>query len=381
MFLGSKIFNNKVAVIEPSGSHSGMQYYNHGMRLGLHSNEIQSFLFTDNSVCPSGGDSKNIYNYFNKVWVTRVVRLRMYYFLINLMKSVVMAKKNHCDLVHLHQFHLDLQLLVTVAFCRLFFKKVVLTVHDVESFDEKSKLSSSIVRFFMSKMVDKVCVHNAFSFSVLPDRFKSKSVIIKHGNYIPFFRDLPIRGESEGINLLFFGLIKESKGLDVLLGGLLILKDLGIDFHLTIAGRPWRNNFKQYENFIAENNLGNSISCFLSFISEDDLVRHFASCDLVVLPYKKIYQSGVALKAMSLKRPILCSSLPAFEELIIDGVNGFIFESESSSSLALKIKEIIPIKSQLKDIVNTAFKDLEEYFSWESIGFELKKNYKEIYEN
>jgi D-inositol-3-phosphate glycosyltransferase len=376
----NKKFNNRVAYIEPSGSYSGMHYYNAGASIGLLSNNIKPFLFTDSCSILSESSGISCFNYFKKTWTTRLALFKLYFYLLGLVKSVLTARNNFCEIVHIHQFHLNFQLLFTVIFCKAFFKKLVLTVHDIESFSSENIHSKKILSFLLKLFVNKFIVHNKFSFDKLPNPMKSNAVIIKHGNYIPFFKALPNNVKDEKFKLLFFGLIKESKGLDILLKSLVILKQSGYDFHLTIAGRSWRSDFKKYQKIIDSNDLNKHVTSHLYFISEIDLLKHFNNCDLVVLPYKKIYQSGVVLKSMSLKRPVLCSNLPAFEELIFDGENGFIFESENSNSLAIKLIQIISQKEQLCALTDRAYTILQNDFSWEKIGLELKETYINIYE-
>jgi D-inositol-3-phosphate glycosyltransferase len=375
-----KKFNNRIALIEPSGGYSGMQYYNFGMLAGLIFNGIKPFLFTTSSEVSHHSKGKDLYNYFDKVWTSRSIILKLYNYYFGLIKSILMAKKNLCYVVHLHQFHLNWNLIITIIINKIFFEKLILTVHDIESFDSKTNRYNKLFRYILNLCVDKFIVHNKFSYLELSRTIKIDPVIIRHGNYIPFFKAKSYEIKNKKFNLLFFGLIKESKGLDILLQSLVFLKDLGYDFQLTIAGRTWRNDFQKYQNIIDQNNLINNITTFLHFIPEKDLVKHFSNCDLVILPYRMIFQSGVVLKAMSLKRAVLCSSLPAFEELVIDGVNGFIFESENPISLGNKLSEIINQRSNLNNIVENAFKILEEDFNWNKIGFELKNVYKNIYD-
>jgi D-inositol-3-phosphate glycosyltransferase len=378
--LNLKKFNNRIALIEPSGGYSGMQYYNIGMFNGLQFNGVKPYLFTTSSENLLNNNRIFFFNYFDKVWTSKSKILKLYFYFFGLFKSIIKAKREKCRVVHLHQFHLNFNLVITVAISKLFFNKLLLTVHDVESFNENNNRYKIFFTFLLNYFVDNFIVHNKFSSSQLSKTTKTNPVIIRHGSYVPFFKALPYVSCNKKLRLLFFGLVKESKGLDVLLESLIILKNLGVDFQLTIAGRPWRNDFTRYQKIIDDYNLENSVTKHLFFISESDLVNHFNDSHLVVLPYRKIFQSGVVLKAMSFKRPILCSSLPAFEEIIIDGFNGFIFESENPLSLANKLKEIFYESEKLKDIVENAYKILEEDFNWNDIGLKLKNLYTHTYE-
>jgi D-inositol-3-phosphate glycosyltransferase len=376
----NKKFNNRIALIEPSGGYSGMQYYNIGMANGLIFNGAKPFLFSSSCENLVKTDYEVIYNYFDKVWTVNGVFFKFYFYFIGLTKSVIEAKKKYCNVVHLHQFHLNLNFLFTIVICKLFFRKLIVTIHDVESFDKKKNRFKFIFSSILILLVDKFIVHNKSSFLELSKVIKSNSAIIGHGNYIPFFKAKPYVSKNKKFNILFFGLIKETKGLDILLESLIVLKDLNLDFKLTVAGRPWRNDFSKYQNIINENKLQDNVTTFLHFISEIDLVKHFDDCDIVVLPYRKIFQSGVVLKAMSFKRAVLCSSLPAFEELVIDGFSGYIFERGNSNSLSDKLKQIISDRNGLEKIVENAYKVLENDFNWNNISFELNNLYKNVYE-
>lgn len=379
MIFSTKKYNNKIALIEPSGGYSGMQYYNIGMYTGLQSNSVQAYLFTTASE-NNYISSHYIHYYFDNVWKTHFTLLKLYNYYLGIFKSVTKAKRSQCKIVHLHQFHLNLNLVITIFICKVFFNKLLLTVHDVESFDSKSNRRSKLYSRILKIFVDEYIVHNTFSSLELKNELKVSPKIIPHGNYIPFFKELPFIKSNKKINLLFFGLIKESKGLDILLQSLIILKNSGLDFNLIIAGRPWRNNFLKYQNFINYYNLQEQVQTHLHFISENDLINYFNKSDLVILPYRKIFQSGIILKSMSLKRPVLCSNLPAFQELVKDGFNGFLFESENSNSLANKLKEIINNPDCLNAVVDNAYKMLEKDFNWNNIGLQLKDLYINTYE-
>ena len=133
--------------------------------------------------------------------------------------------------------------------------------------------------------------------------------------------------------LLFFGMIKKVKGLDVLLRSLRKVIDINPDIILLIAGNPWENDFDICKEIIHQNNLSNNIILHTKFIPHEDVEYYYCASDLVVLPYKKIYQSGVLMMALSYERPVLVSDLPALKEIIVDNENGFLFKTENVDDL------------------------------------------------
>ena len=92
------------------------------------------------------------------------------------------------------------------------------------------------------------------------------------------------------------------------------------------------------------------------------------SADLVVLPYKRIYQSGVLLLSMSYGRPVLVSNLEAFTEIIEDDVNGFVFKQNSAEDLARKLEYICGNRKQLDLVQSNANQLLVDKFDWIQIG-------------
>ena len=74
------------------------------------------------------------------------------------------------------------------------------------------------------------------------------------------------------------------------------------------------------------------------------------------------------------------ANLPAFEELVVDGTNGFVFRSEDPISLAHKLKDIILRREHLEEITEMAYTNLEKDYGWEKIGLELRNTYYRIYE-
>ena len=102
---------------------------------------------------------------------------------------------------------------------------------------------------------------------------------------------------------------------------------------------------------------------------------YYEAADLVVLPYKRIYQSGVLLLSMSYGRPVLTSDLPAFMEIIEHGENGFLFESENAEDLADKIMDLAENKGQLSIVRDRASKKIRSEFDWVHIGAKTKALY------
>ena len=97
--------------------------------------------------------------------------------------------------------------------------------------------------------------------------------------------------------------------------------DTNSDIVLLIAGKPWEDDFDEYQKIIDRNNLSKHIILHTKFIPHEDVKHYYCVSDLVVLPYKKIYQSGVLMMTLSYERPAIVSNLPSLMEVISDNEN------------------------------------------------------------
>ena len=84
------------------------------------------------------------------------------------------------------------------------------------------------------------------------------------------------------------------------------------------------------------------------------------------------------MMTLSYNKPVLVSDLPPLTEVINDKINGYVFKSEDSNNLALKLNEIFFESEKLLDISNQGFKDVKEKFDWNSIGYLTYKAYAKL---
>tara|TARA_B110000285_G_C15140503_1_gene630457 strand:- start:61 stop:1185 length:1125 start_codon:yes stop_codon:yes gene_type:complete len=370
----------KVGIIEPVGGHGGMDYYDYGLASGLGQSDIKVLLLSSTQTEVRDFLNVSTIKTFKKVWDTKNKIKRLYYFLSGYRRSFSLLRKEKISFAHFHFFDLG-KLNCLVLLIASFYKfKKVLTLHDVSSFDKKNKFRSANHRLenWLLNRFDKIIVHNELSKRELIKKGCSEHSIsiIPHGNYLPFVDKLNFDpSKDKKLNLLFFGQIKEVKGLDILLEGLSILKNTSTNFKLTIAGKPWHDDKLKYINTIKIFGLENHIETKFEFIPDNQVANYFSKSDIVILPYKKIYQSGVLLLSMSYGRPVLVSDIPAFKEIVTDNKTGFLFENENPQSLANKLASLIIDKQQLISINNNAFEMLVSEFNWNNIGEKTKQVY------
>ena len=365
----------KIAILEPVGGHGGMNYYDFGLAGGIAANN-QVILYTSEETYVPKDLLFEVKKSFKGVWGEAPKLFRAYNFFYGLISSIVHAKINKIDIIHYHFFHYTIIEIICVKLAKLLLFKVVITAHDVESFSGARNIKKAH-KVFMT--ADIVIAHNKVSKDELISKIRlpnDKIVIIPHGNYINTTVKLPSKKVARNkFNLfpddkiiLFFGQIKKVKGLEILLRSLPDVIKVYPKFKLIIAGKVWKDDFSNYETIIKDLGLCDKVISHIRYIPDDMVPYYYQAADLVVLPYKRIYQSGVLLMAMSYKVPVLVSNIPGMTEIISDCENGFIFNMGNSESLSRKLKSILSEQESLLRVKNVAFNQMLSYFSWDRIG-------------
>jgi glycosyltransferase involved in cell wall biosynthesis len=181
--------------------------------------------------------------------------------------------------------------------------------------------------------------------------------------------------QPDALYLLFFGLIKPHKGLDLLLDALAIARRDRPDLRLLVAGEPM-GPWRPYERQIANLGLSRSLDLHLGFVPNNDAALWFSAADLVVLPYREIFQSGVALAAYTFGRPVVATPVGGLPELVEEGVTGFLAQRADPSALAETLVRATADRARLSAMGTAAAALAHGPHSWERIA----ARHEEIYE-
>lgn len=128
--------------------------------------------------------------------------------------------------------------------------------------------------------------------------------------------------------LLFFGLVRAYKGLDLLLDALAKVKDKQPDIRLLIAGEFYEDEDK-YRQQIVRNGLEDRVIIRNEFIPDGDLRKYFGAADLIVQPYKSATQSGVTQVAFHFEKPMLVTNVGGLGEIVHHGKMGYAVAPDS----------------------------------------------------
>ena len=135
--------------------------------------------------------------------------------------------------------------------------------------------------------------------------------------------------ENEKI-ILFFGFIRQYKGLDLLLQAMAeaALRDSGIK--LLVAGEYYEDR-KIYDELIAAKNLSSQLILRTDFIADSEVRYYLSAADFVIQPYRNATQSGVTPLAYHFEKPMLVTNVGGLPDLVPEGKVGLICEPNAAS--------------------------------------------------
>ena len=174
--------------------------------------------------------------------------------------------------------------------------------------------------------------------------------------------------------ILFFGLIRKYKGLDLLIDAFKILSKENPKLELIIAGEFYESK-KKYYNLIKNYHLENNVKIFPYFLNKDDLRDFFCASKLVILPYKSATQSGIAPLAYKYLKPLVVTDIHGLSEPVFKDKTGVVCKIDSDS-IADGIKEAMDPKNYIKFKKQISIKRKNytwENFTNETMSFLLEK--------
>ncbi|MCG8341939.1 MAG: glycosyltransferase [Chlorobiales bacterium] len=159
--------------------------------------------------------------------------------------------------------------------------------------------------------------------------------------------------QPQGPVLLFFGYVREYKGLDILIDAMpeIICRYPGA--RLLIAGEFYYGEKKLRER-IGSLGIGGQVKIYAEFVSNERMLLFFSAADVVVLPYREASQSGVVQQAYGFGRPVVVSDRGGLPEAVREGETGMVVRSLEPRAFAeavcdfFRSREKIPYEEKVK---------------------------------
>jgi glycosyltransferase involved in cell wall biosynthesis len=143
--------------------------------------------------------------------------------------------------------------------------------------------------------------------------------------------------------ILFFGYIRQYKGLDILLEGFSkILKKYPETF-LLVVGEFYENSEK-YFNLIDKYNIKQKVKVINQFVPNEEVSKYYLASDVVILPYKSATQSGILNIAYGFKKPVIVTDVGGLAEFVINGKTGLVIKPNSADEIAKNYVEFLKLQ-------------------------------------
>jgi glycosyltransferase involved in cell wall biosynthesis len=273
-----------------------------------------------------------------------------------------------------------------MLYYRLLGKKIVRTVHNVNAGKRDSNDSwlNRLTLRIQYRLTHHIFVHTERMKRELKEEFgvpAGRVTVIPFGinNAVPNTTSLmPVDAKQRlGIRedkktILFFGNIVPYKGLEYLTAAFQQLQVKCRDYSLIIAGRPV--NCEKYwsgiRKAIHEDERRGQVLVKADFIPDEETEVYFKAADVLVLPYRHVYQSGVLFLGHSFGLPVIAADVGSLRDEIVEGKTGFVFRPEDPADLARAIERYFA--SDLYRDLNNRRQEIRNYaaelHSWDVVG-------------
>lgn len=325
--------------------------------------------------------------------VTKVFRILAYY--SKLIAYAASAKPRIFHILWNNKFEtFDRTLLM--LYYKFLRKRVVLTAHNVNKRrrDSRDSLLNRLTLRIQYQLADHIFVHTERMKAELMNQFgvsTARSSVIPFGinNSVPNThltatqaRERLGVGENEKA-ILFFGRIKPYKGLEYLIAAFQILAHRSASYRLIIVGRLeegceqyWESIQKEIQEYFE----AGRVTLRIEFIRDSEIEVYFKASDVLILPYKEIFQSGVIFLGYSFGLPAIIADVGSLKDDVVEGKNGFVFSPEDPTDLARAIEQYFG--SDLFADLESRRQEIRDYtlqrHSWAIVGQQTLSIYRAL---
>lgn len=365
--------SRKFWLIEPSGADGGMFPYLNGLGRALSEFELSVTIITSSShkAHVTWSDRVNTLYFFGNFKATKNKIYKLFYLWCGVFKILFNSIRSRPDFINYHIFEFNLLNLLNLCMFRLCCANCLLTVHDISSLKNRRETRFIFLKVFFG-VANMITVHNRHMMDQMEllGCERNKLIISLHGIDMPA---VSRAGIDEKQKQLFrfgaIGALKRSKGLETLIEAFAIARDDLGNSELHIIGRDYDGYCEQLLRLV--NELGISSHCHIreGFLRENKFITELAKLDVVILPYQKIYQSGMAMTSAILGKPIIVSDLEGFRESL--GDDALYFETSSPDDLAKSMIKMHGDKRLRSDLSSKVKQRMISQFSWQAVAKNL----------
>ena len=253
----------------------------------------------------------------------------------------------------------------------------LLTAHDVLPREPRPGQAGA-TRRLLEKM-DAVIVHSEHGAARLRDELgldAERIHVIPHGAFdyltrLPDEKPLPAElAEVEGPVVLFFGLLRPYKGVELLIEAFQNVEGA----ELWIVGMP-RMPLGPLRELASE--VRGRVRFVPRFVDDSEIPAFFRRADIVALPYREIDQSGVLYTALAFGKPMVLSSVGGFAEIAAEGAARAV-PANAPVELAAAIQELLDKPEERERLAQAARAAAAGRYAWDSIAEQTLTLYRQL---
>ncbi|MFL5839854.1 MAG: glycosyltransferase family 4 protein [Thermoleophilaceae bacterium] len=253
----------------------------------------------------------------------------------------------------------------------------VLTAHDILPREPRPGQIRATKRLL--ERMDAVIAHSEHGAARLRDQLglpADNVHVIPHGafdylTHLPDEEPLPPElADVEGPVVLFFGLLRPYKGVDLLIEA---FHDID-GAELWVVGMP-RMPLGPLRDLASE--VRGRVRFVPRFVDDSEIPAYFRRADIVALPYREIDQSGVLYTALAFGKPIVLTSVGGFAEVAAQGAARAV-RPNAPIELAAAIQELLDKPAERERLARTAAEAAAGRYSWDSIAQQTLNLYRAL---
>lgn len=241
-------------------------------------------------------------------------------------------------------------------------------------------------KYFLRPQDGFVVLCNAVRDDLLELMPDARHICTPHPLYSHFGEKMPREAAQEAVgmkkstsgetkNILFFGLIREYKGLDLLIEA---FGKLDKSYRLIVAGEPY-GSFDKYARLIEACPNRENIILNTNYIEDSQVSRYFSSADVCVLPYRSATQSGISSISYHFEVPMITTDVGGLHETIGERGTGVIIDNGEPATIAQAIEDYFsPANYRRREEMIENIRKEKQRLSWGTFCNKLEDFYKTL---
>lgn len=255
---------------------------------------------------------------------------------------------------------------------------LVVTVHEPTPRRPRRGQQGALGRLLRG--ADAVITHTDGGRKTVVDAYrvpKERTHVIEHGAFTHVARVDPTPLDPEldrwlgsGPTILFFGLLRPWKGVDVLLDAFSRVQRP--DARLLVVGRPRMDTAPL--RALADDR----VRFVERFVSDSEVPTLFARADIVALPYREVEQSGVLATALAFGRPIVCSRVGGFAETVERHGVAALVPPGDPKALAVELVTLLDDPARRRSLAFAARRAADGPLAWPTVAEQTMDLYRSL---